>query len=108
MRLPVIPTPNVDSFEDLRNLQIGIGDNHTVLRLKDIADVKRGYQEPTSMLMRYNGERAIGFGISNVTGGNVVDMGDAVKARIAELESQRPLGMELHVISCSLTLFVIR
>ncbi|KJF99128.1 efflux RND transporter permease subunit [Photobacterium leiognathi] len=99
MRLPVIPTPNVDSFEDLRNLQIGIGDNHTVLRLKDIADVKRGYQEPTSMLMRYNGERAIGFGISNVTGGNVVDMGDAVKARIAELESQRPLGMELHVIS---------
>ncbi len=99
MRLPVIPTPNVNSFEDLRNLQIGIGDNHTVLRLKDIADVSRGYQEPTSMLMRFNGERAIGFGISNVTGGNVVDMGDAVKARIAELENQRPLGMDLHIIS---------
>lgn len=99
MRIPVMPTPNVNSFDDLRNLQVGIGDNHTVLRLKDIANVKRGYQEPTSMLMRYNGERAIGFGISNVTGGNVVDMGDAVKARIAELESQRPLGMELNVIS---------
>ncbi len=99
MRIPVMPTPNVNSFNDLRNLQVGIGDNHTVLRLKDIANVKRGYQEPTSMLMRYNGERAIGFGISNVTGGNVVDMGDAVKARIAELESQRPLGMELNVIS---------
>lgn len=49
--------------------------------------------------MRYNGERAIGLGISNVAGGNVVEMGDAVKARIAELEAQRPHGIELHEIS---------
>ncbi len=99
MRIPVIPDASVHSFDDLKNLQVGVGENSTVLRLGDIADLKRGYQEPASMLMRYNGERAIGFGISNVTGGNVVDMGDAVKARIAKLESQRPLGMELHVIS---------
>lgn len=99
MRIPVIPAPGVNSFADLKNLQVGVGDNNNVLRLGDIADIIRGYQEPASMLMRYNGERAIGFGISNVTGGNVVDMGDAVKARIAELENQRPLGMELHVIS---------
>ncbi|MDF2184344.1 efflux RND transporter permease subunit [Grimontia hollisae] len=99
MRIPVIPTSSVDSVADLKNLQVAVGDNHTVLRLGDIADIKRGYKEPATMLMRYNGERAIGFGISNVAGGNVVDMGDAVKARLAELESQRPLGMELHVIS---------
>ncbi|MEZ8127800.1 efflux RND transporter permease subunit [Enterovibrio norvegicus] len=99
MRIPVIPSSSIDSFADLKNLQIAVGNNNTVLRLGDIADVTRGYKEPSSMLMRYNGERAIGFGISNVTGGNVVDMGDAVKARIAELDDQRPLGMELHVIS---------
>ncbi|NLS14380.1 efflux RND transporter permease subunit [Vibrio sp. SM6] len=99
MRIPVIPSSNIDSFTDLKNLQIAVGDNNTVLRLGDIANVVRGYQEPATMLMRYNGERAIGFGISNVSGGNVVDMGDAVKARLAELEGQRPLGMELHVIS---------
>lgn len=99
MRIPVIPTSSVDSVADLKNLQVAVGDNHTILRLGDIADIKRGYKEPSTMLMRYNGERAIGFGISNVAGGNVVDMGDAVKARLAELESQRPLGMELHVIS---------
>ncbi|WP_066014372.1 efflux RND transporter permease subunit [Endozoicomonas atrinae] len=99
MRIPVIPAGSVHSFDDLKNLQVGVGENNTVLRLGDIADVTRGYQEPAPMLMRYNGERAIGFGISNVTGGNVVDMGDVVKARIAELENQRPLGMELHVIS---------
>lgn len=99
MRVPVIPKGAVSSVESLRNLQVGVGKNGAVLRLEDIATVQRGYQEPATMLMRYNGERAIGFGISNVTGGNVVDMGDAVKARIKQLEAQRPLGMELHEIS---------
>ncbi|KHT62213.1 multidrug transporter AcrB [Photobacterium gaetbulicola] len=99
MRIPVVPVSNIRSFDDLRNLQIGVGQHNTVMRLGDIASVTRGYQEPASMLMRYNGQRAVGFGISNVTGGNVVDMGDAVKARLAELEGQRPLGMELHIIS---------
>ncbi|CZF79211.1 Swarming motility protein SwrC [Grimontia celer] len=99
MRIPVIPSSSIDSVADLKNLQVAVGDNNTVLRLGDIANIVRGYKEPSTMLMRYNGERAIGFGISNVTGGNVVDMGDAVKARLEELESQRPLGMELNVIS---------
>ncbi|RYU48071.1 efflux RND transporter permease subunit [Aliivibrio finisterrensis] len=99
MRIPVIPNSGINSIDDLNNLQVSLGNNHTVLRLGDIATVTRGYQEPTSMLVRYNGERAVGFGISNVSGGNVVDMGDAVKARIAELEGQRPLGIELNVIS---------
>ncbi|MFS1427127.1 efflux RND transporter permease subunit, partial [Vibrio splendidus] len=99
MRIPVIPSSNINSFDDLRNLQVGVGQGNKVMRLGDIANVTRGYQDPVSMLMRYNGERAIGFGVSNVTGGNVVDMGDAVKERLAELESQRPVGMELHTIS---------
>ncbi|WP_394128162.1 efflux RND transporter permease subunit [Vibrio hepatarius] len=99
MRVSVMPRANIGSFEQLKSLQIAVGDNNTIMRLQDIATVTRGYEEPASVLMRYNGERAIGLGISNVAGGNVVQMGDAVKARIAELESQRPHGIELHEIS---------
>ncbi len=99
MRVPVIPSAIVPSFNDLKNLQIGLGPDGKVLKLSDIANVYRGYKEPASLLMTYNGERAVGLGVSNVAGGNVVEMGDAVKARLAELESQRPIGMELHPIS---------
>ncbi|BCN26208.1 efflux RND transporter permease subunit [Vibrio alfacsensis] len=99
MRVSVTPSANISSFEQLKSLQIGLGDNNTVMRLQDIANVTRGYEEPASTLMRYNGMRAVGLGISNVAGGNVVEMGDAVKARIAELEGQRPHGIELHEIS---------
>ncbi|WP_394131376.1 efflux RND transporter permease subunit [Shewanella maritima] len=99
MRITVSPISNINSFEALKSLQIGIGENNTVVRLSDIANVIRGYEEPAAVLMNYNGMRAVGLGISNVAGGNVVEMGDAVKARIAELESQRPLGIELNEVS---------
>ncbi|WP_087016314.1 efflux RND transporter permease subunit [Thaumasiovibrio subtropicus] len=99
MRVAVVPTSSIQTFDDLKHLQVGIGERGTVVRLGDLAAVVRGYQEPSSVLMRYNGMRAIGLGISNVAGGNVVEMGDAVTARISELESQRPIGIELHDIS---------
>ena len=99
MRVQVIPEKTAESVKQLEQLQVGVGSNGTILRLGDLATITRGYNEPVSMLMRYNGQRAVGLGISNVTGGNVVNMGDAVKARLAQLESMRPMGMELHSIS---------
>ncbi|MGC8121229.1 efflux RND transporter permease subunit [Marinobacter sp. VGCF2001] len=99
MRLPVIPKNAVGSFEQLQNLPLGIGSDEQTVRLKDVATVERGYQEPPPFLMEYNGERAIGLGISNISGGNVVEMGDAVKARLAEIDDQRPVGMSLNPVS---------
>ncbi|WP_041054711.1 efflux RND transporter permease subunit [Vibrio owensii] len=99
MNIPVIPRSNLTSFEDLQNLQVALGTNNIIVTLGDIATITRGYKTPATLLMRYNGQRAIGLGISNISGGNVVEMGDAVKARIDELERQLPLGVDIHTIS---------
>jgi len=99
MRLPVIPQSAVGSFEQLRNLPLGIGADGQTVKLQDVANVERGYQEPAPFLMAYNGERAIGLGVSNISGGNVVEMGDAVKARLAQLDDQRPVGVSLNPVS---------
>lgn len=93
------PVGNVDSVEAIGALLITGSDPNRQIRLHDIATIRREYQDPPSCLMRVQGKPAIGIGISNVAGGNVVTMGDAVKARLAELESLRPAGMELHPIS---------
>ncbi len=42
---------------------------------------------------------AIGFGVSTVTGGNVVTMGNALTTRLNELMPDIPLGVEVHVIN---------
>jgi multidrug efflux pump subunit AcrB len=98
LRVPIVLDGGVANVEAMRDIVVG-GEEGAVIRLGDVADVRRGLQEPPAMLLRYNGASAIGLGVSNVAGGNVVRMGDAVRARLAELESLRPIGMEIHVIS---------
>ncbi|WP_296701153.1 efflux RND transporter permease subunit [Thiocapsa sp. UBA6158] len=98
-RLAVSPTGQVDSVEAIGNIVLASSGGDRVIALKDVATITRGVLEPPRALVRYDGAPAIGLGVSNLAGGNVVAMGDAVRARLAELESQRPVGMELNVIS---------
>ncbi len=86
-----------DSWTRLGDLVLAGADS--TVRLRDVATIVRGYQTPPGAVLRVDGKTAIGFGISTEMGGNVVAMGDAVRSRLAELESGRPVGMELHVIS---------
>ncbi len=57
-----------------------------------------GYVAPPGRILRYNGEPAIGIGISTIMGGNAVTVGNGVIKRIDELQDQIPLGMELSEI----------
>ncbi|QVL47223.1 MAG: efflux RND transporter permease subunit [Thiocapsa sp.] len=98
-RVAVSPTGQVDSVEAIGNIVLASSGGDRVISLKDVATITRGVLEPPRALVRYDGEPAIGLGVSNLAGGNVVAMGDAVRARLAELESQRPVGMALNVIS---------
>ncbi|WP_341649612.1 efflux RND transporter permease subunit [Thauera humireducens] len=99
LRLQIQPADDVVSVEALGQLVVAGDANSGLLRLRDVADIRREYVDPPAALMRHDGRPAIGLGISNVQGGNVVEMGDAVKRRLAELEGQRPIGMELNVVS---------
>ena len=70
-----------------------------LVRLGDIATIRRGYRDPPTSILRVDGTRAIGLAISTAPGGNVVDMGEALAARVAELDYLRPLGVEFDVIA---------
>ena len=95
-RLIIQPTGSIDSVEEIESLVISTDNAGTIVYLRDIANVSREYQTPLQSELRYDGKPAIGFGISNVTGANVVKMGNAIDAKLAEVESQRPIGIDLH------------
>jgi multidrug efflux pump subunit AcrB len=100
LRIPLDPTGAWTGVEDFENLLIrGAEDGGELVYLKDIATVRRDFVDPPTTTLRYDGESAIGIGISTVSGGNVVTMGRAVQERIHNLQPQIPLGMELHKIS---------
>ena len=91
------PSGTFTSSEEISSLLLR-GSSGAMIRLGDIASVTRGYLDPSRSLMRFNGEPAVGIGISNIKGGNVITMGDAVKQRLRELESETPVGMRLGLI----------
>ncbi|MGB7477056.1 MAG: efflux RND transporter permease subunit, partial [Polyangiales bacterium] len=95
--LSIQPDSLIDSSQDLGNILISQGDTSQT-RLRDIANIKRGYKDPVRSKLHMDGHNAIGIGVSTETGGNVVTMGEGVKQRLQELQGQFPLGMELEVI----------
>jgi len=100
-RLPLSPTGEFTSEKEFGDLLIrGTGEgSDRLVYLRDVADIVRDYQEPPRNILRYNGQPAIGIGISTVSGGNVVVMGEALQKRFSELKSQLPIGIEGNIIA---------
>ena len=95
-RLTINPSGSIDSVEAIGNVIVSTAARDTIVFLRDIATVRRDYQDPPKSLVRYNGQPALAIGISSVTGTNVVKVGNATDAKLAESESRRPVGMEIH------------
>ena len=97
--ITIEPTPMVESEEDIGNILISGSSSNAQIFLRDVASIDRGYRDPPRNLLRFDGAPAIGIGISTVSGGNVVAMGEKLKQRLIELKPQIPLGMEFGVIA---------
>ena len=100
--ITISPTGGVTTVEQFESILIS-GDSNSQIYLRDIAEVRRGYVDPQTNLIRYDGAAAIGLGISTVSGGNVVQMGDALVKRAAELRERIPIGIETGLVSVQST-----
>ncbi len=97
-RMPVRPGGEFHKLEEISALMLRGADGQLV-RLEDIATVRRGYQEPPEKLMRFDGRPALGLAISTVEGGNAVRMGEAVARRLEELKASMPIGIEIGTVA---------
>lgn len=99
--IPINPTGEYKSEQEFGDLLITSRGpkSQSLVYLSDVADIRRGYREPPATMLRFDGQPAIGLGISTVLGGNVIVMADSLEQRLKELESMRPVGMEIHTIS---------
>jgi len=95
-RITIRPSGEVDSVTAIENVIVSTASAGTIVYLSDIATVRRAFQDPSRFLVRYNGQPAIALGISNVSGGNVSEMGALIDAQLAESVSRRPYGIEVQ------------
>ncbi|WP_408599469.1 efflux RND transporter permease subunit [Pseudomonas sp. PLMAX] len=96
-RISVRTSGQFISEKDLANVNLRLNDRF--YRLADIADIQRGYVDPSTPEFRFNGQPAIGLAIAMQTGGNIQDFGKALHQRISELTANLPVGVGVHNVS---------
>ena len=85
------------SEESLRAVNFRINDRF--FRLSDVATVTRGYTDPPKSLFRFRGEPAIGLAIGMKPNANLLEFGEALKAKMRVIESELPIGVGVHLVS---------
>ncbi|EKN3347556.1 efflux RND transporter permease subunit [Yersinia ruckeri] len=91
------PTGEFNNVQELGNLLISEPGSPKSVYLRDIATVRQGVSHSPTNIYRSNGQPALGVGISFAPNVNVVTVGEAVKARLAQLEPDRPSGMHISI-----------
>lgn len=86
-----------DSVREIRDFPVRIGDR--TLRLGDVAEVRRGFNDPAAPGMRFMGEDALGIAVSMKQGGDILVLGRALEETLARQQNELPLGMTLHTVS---------
>ena len=71
------------------------GASGQMVRLGDIAEVKRGYVDPATVKVHHQGEQVIALGVSMAKGGDIIALGHALKAATTRIEKQLPAGVSL-------------
>lgn len=97
LRIQILEDGTYKTLDDLAD-QLLFATSGKQYRLGDIARVERGYAEPPQTMMRVDGRRAVGIGISTEAGVDVVKAGAKIDGVLASLTRQMPVGMELTVL----------
>src|SRR5262249_54677176 len=83
------------SFQsELDILGVNVASNGRLLRLADIAEVRRIYADPPQPMFRVNGKSAIGVAIAMREGGDILALGQNIRRTMDEITADLPLGID--------------
>jgi multidrug efflux pump subunit AcrB len=91
-RISVRVTGAFESEQDI--LDINFVARGRMLRLADVAQVRRGFADPPQPMFRVNGQPAIGLGIAMRDGGDILALGQNIKQAMAKITADLPVGIE--------------
>ena len=93
-QLRIVANGMYTTVDDIRNQVITTRAGQ--VKLGDIAVIEKGYMDPPGTIMRVNGKRAIGIGVSTDPQRDVVLTGEMVDQKLAELLPLMPVGLNLE------------
>ncbi len=92
------PSGNFESVEELARTVIKLPGRDDLVYLGDLAQVRRGYIDPATTKVRYDGQPCLVLAVSLREGGNILDLGAAIRERLARFRTVYPIGVEFDVL----------
>jgi multidrug efflux pump subunit AcrB len=86
-----------DDLQKIRDTPITAGGR--VLKLSDIAEVKRGYEDPATFLIRHDGDPAMVLGIVMQDGWNGLELDQALDREEKQLHAELPAGLSFTKVT---------
>ncbi|RON54887.1 efflux RND transporter permease subunit [Pseudomonas frederiksbergensis] len=96
-RLQLRVTGNFQTVEQIKSFPIRVGDR--TFRIADVADVRRGFNDPPAPRMRFMAEDAIGLAVAMKDGGDILVLGKALEVEFDRIQKNLPAGMQLRKVS---------
>ena len=98
--LTIEPTGEFDRMDDLSSLSVRIdGDPPTTLYLRDVADIRLGYEEPAGKLAYFNGQPAVVVSVSMIDQADANRFGLVLQEVTKRFEAELPWGFDLNYIT---------
>ena len=92
------PSGAFNTVEELGLLTITSATTGKTIKLRDIANIYRGYKTPSDHIIHAQGKSAIALGVSFLSGVNVVDVGKDLLSSLESNSRLLPAGVELNKI----------
>ncbi|MEQ8972924.1 MAG: efflux RND transporter permease subunit [Coleofasciculus sp. C1-SOL-03] len=86
----------LETVSDFEELILATNEDGTLIKLNDVGRVELGAQSYGTFL-RFRANEAVGLGIIAVPGSNALEVADAVKAEMAKLATEFPVGMTYDI-----------
>jgi multidrug efflux pump len=96
-RVQLRVTGRFQTVDEIRSFPIRVGDR--TFRISDLANVRRGFNDPPAPQMRFMGQDAIGLAVAMKDGGDILVLGRALETEFARLQNNLPAGMQLRKVS---------
>lgn len=94
VRVRVLESGTYSTIEDIAN-QLLIAPDGRQFRLGDVTRIEQGYADPSTVVVKVDGRRAVAIGVASDGTADVVRLGREVRRLMERFEAQLPVGMDI-------------
>lgn len=95
-RIIIESTGEFRSVQDLENTVLRLPGRSGAVYLKDIAKVRRGYQEPPAPITRMNGHQSVVVAVAMRSGYDIIKMGEEIRTQLDRIQEMLPVGLDFE------------